>query len=97
MQTPNFGIRSSLAPYILLIVSIHILCCCYCLHLTWCLQCIAKFFCKMDWPKSEVQKLINAKNDRVTFTKYDSKSPVWKYFELVKVDNAGVGCETRTV
>jgi len=44
----------------------------------------------MDWSKSEVQKLINAKNDRVTFTKYDGKSPVWKYFELVKVDNASV-------
>jgi len=51
----------------------------------------------MDWPKSEVQKLINAKNDRVTFTKYDGKSPVWKYFELVKVDNAGAIHEMHTV
>jgi len=40
--------------------------------------------------KSEVQKLVNLKNDRVTFTTYDGKSPVWKYFELVKVDNASV-------
>ena len=28
------------------------------------------------------------KNDRVTFTKYSGKSPVWRYFELVQCISA---------
>ena len=35
----------------------------------------------------EVQKLIHSKSDRVTYDDNKGKSAVWKYFNIVKVDN----------
>ena len=58
------------------------------LHLLFTCSVLKTFFCKLD--KSEVQKLVNLKNDGVIFTTYNGESPVWKYIELVKVDNASV-------